>query len=98
ESIRGLQMPGEPGGRVYAPAGADRASLAILGPQRRLDNSGHSARRSPAETHKRTALTVIYLQNRRSTTELRPQALLHIDNRRYAQLSRDRKGQTVAQR
>jgi len=39
------------------------------------------------QTHKRTALHVIYLQNRRSTTELRPQALLHIDNRRHAQLS-----------
>src|SRR2546430_1351698 len=42
-------------------------------------------------THKRTALRVIYLENRRSTTELRPQALLDIDNRTCARLPRTKR-------
>src|SRR2546421_6877124 len=36
---------------------------------------------------KRTALSVSYLQNRRSTTELRSQAFLSIDNPKRARLS-----------
>src|SRR5437763_14201294 len=92
------QMLGRPSGRVYASGAPDRASTAILGPQNSAHNSGHSACPPPAEMHKCTALGLIYLQSRRSTTELRPQALLYIDNRRHAHLSRDRKGQTVAQR
>ena len=52
---------------VYAPTPTDRASPAILGSRRRADNSGLSAYPLPAETHKCTALGVIYLQSRRST-------------------------------
>src|SRR5437870_9251646 len=62
-----VQMPGRRLGRVYASAPVDRASTAILAARNSAHNSGHSAYRRPAETHKRTALSVIYLQSRRST-------------------------------
>jgi hypothetical protein len=65
----------------------DRASEAILGPRRRADNSGLSAHRPPAETHKRTAFSLIYLQNRRSTTELRPHAYLCLGSPKQAKMS-----------
>ena len=58
------QMLGKPSGRVYASGAPDRASTAILGPQNSAHNSGHSAYRRPAETHKCTALGLIYLQSR----------------------------------
>src|SRR6266550_2171303 len=80
-------MLGKPSGRVYASAGSDRPSTAILAPRNSAHNSGHSAHRRPAETHKCTALGLIYLQNRRSTTELRPQALLRLGSPKQAKMS-----------
>ena len=64
-----------------------RASEAILGSRRRADNSGLSAQGPPAETHKCTALGLIYLQNRRSTTELRPHAYLCLGSPKQAKMS-----------
>src|SRR6266550_2062736 len=80
-------MLGKPSGRVYASAGSDRPSTAILGPRNSAHNSGHSAYRRPAETHKCTALGLIYLQNRRSTTELRPHAYLRLESPKRARMS-----------
>src|SRR5207302_8419160 len=65
----------------------DRALEAILGPRRRADNSGLSAHGPPAETHKCTAFALIYLQNRRSTTELRPHAYLCLGSPKQAKMS-----------
>src|SRR5207302_10618053 len=65
----------------------DRALEAILGPRRRADNSGLSAHGPPAETHKCTAFALIYLQNRRSTTELRPHAYLCLESPKQARMS-----------
>ena len=53
---------------IYSPPNADRRSTAILGLRNSVHYSGHSACRGTAETHKRTALPVIYLQSRRSTS------------------------------
>src|SRR5947207_3484984 len=66
---------------------SDRGSPAILGCLRRADNSGLSAHGPPAETHSRTALGLIYLQNRRSTAELRPHAYLRLDSPKQARMS-----------
>src|SRR5882672_9827983 len=89
-SLRPLWRP--PGSdspaKAITPSGVpDRPSGAILGPRRRADNSGLSARRPPAETHRCTALALIYLQNRRSTTELRPHAYLRLDSPKQARMS-----------
>src|SRR6266576_4097625 len=81
------QMLGRPSGRVYASGAPDRASTAILGPQNSAHNSGHSAYRRPAETHRCTALGLIYVQNRRSTTELRPHAYLGLGSPKQAKTS-----------
>src|SRR2546421_676235 len=76
-----------PGRGVYPSGTPDRASTPILGPRRRADNSGLSAYGLPAETHKCTAFTLIYLQNRRSTTELRPHAYLRLGSPKQAKMS-----------
>src|SRR5882757_9490003 len=83
-------MLGRPSGKVYAPTPPARPSTAILGRQNSAHNSGHSAYRRPAETHKCTALRLIYLQNRRSTTELRSHAYLSLGSPKQAKMSSGR--------
>ena len=74
---------------MYLPSGLTaRGSQAILGPGRRADNSGLSAHGPSAETCQRTAFALIYLQNRRSTTELRPHAYLGLESPKQARMSR----------
>src|SRR2546423_10780558 len=77
--------PGRRGMR-FTPAVLGSPLSGIPECSRRADNSGHSAHRPPAETHKRTALSVIYLQNRRSTTELRPHAFLCLGSPKQAKM------------
>src|SRR2546430_765485 len=85
--VRRLAQPSGSGAGVLPSSTPARASPAILDPRNSAHNSGYSAHARPAETHKCTALGLIYLQNRRSTTELRPHAYLRLESPKQARMS-----------